>query len=422
MRRPERSEGPAASFALAVAFAVVIAVALPLGAQQQDSIALIRANPQKFWNLEVNVAGLVGRAESSFPGGQVGTYRLVDYTDSTGIAIESDDLPAPGRVLKVRGIVVPSRDNATIPIIREKSREALDKPQWLLWVIGIAGFAAVALGGALLYFMKRAPRVMLGVAPGDAARPPVPIVIGGPVKMAPPPVYMPWANPEARQSGQFRPTVDGPMSPPKPPPGAGTLPRTTPNGSPIIRETPGGTPIVRESGPSRVVSSDTPTPPSGGRVVPPPRPRPTVPMQRGGFNGPAVANPFALPPRPPRNGAPITQPFDPRPARTEPFEYTGARLEIVEGPDVGRKMPIGSNTIFIGREGGRRNHFPLTDPTVSTAQARILRDETFGFVLENEGKTNRTLLNGEVVDQPAALEDGAEMRMGATLIRFKLGT
>ncbi len=416
--RPERSEGPA--FALSLALLLLLSLlSLPLSAQTQDSIAAIRANPQKFWNLEVDVAGLVGRAESSLPGSQVGTYRLVDYTDTTGIAVESDDLPAPGRVLRIRGVVVPSRENATIPIIREKSREALDKPQWLLWIVAISGLIALGLGGALFYFLKRAPRVMPGVDPSDAARPPVPIVIGGPVRMAPPPVYMPWANLEGRQSGAFRPTLDGPMAPPKgPPPGAGTLPRTTPNGSPIVRQTPGGTPVIGTTG-------EHPSVPENGAAAaanePSRAPRPTVPVQRSVLGGPMVANPFALPPRPPARGAPITQPFDPRPPKTEPFEYTGARLEIVEGPDAGRKMPIGSNTIFIGREGGRRNHFPLTDPTVSTAQAKILRDETFGFVLENEGMTNRTLLNGEVVTEPVSLEDGAELRMGATLILFKIG-
>ncbi|MBI3792694.1 MAG: FHA domain-containing protein [Gemmatimonadetes bacterium] len=398
--------------------ALSLLVALPLGAQQQDSIAAIRANPQKYWNLEVNVAGLVGRAESSFPGGQLGTYRLVDYTDSTGIAIESDELPAPGRVLRVRGIVVPSRDNATIPIIREKERQSLDKPEWLLWVVVIAGVVALALGGALWYFIRRNPADAPGVPLSDAARPPVPIVIGGPVRMAPPPVYMPWAQPDQRPSGgMFRPSLDGPMAPPKgPPPGAGTLPRTTPNGTPIVRHTPGGTPVVPGEGEGATVGD------ASASTAPPVRPaRPTVPVQRSILGGPMVANPFAMPPRPPSQRAPITQPFEPRPPKTEPFEYTGARLEVVEGPDVGRKLPIGSNALLIGREGGRRNHFPLTDPTVSTAQARILRDETFGFVLENEGKTNVTMVNGEPANEPVALEDGMELRMGATLIRFKLG-
>ena len=422
-RRPEHSVASAFVRRLLALTLGVLGVALPLAGQQQDSIALIRASPQKFWNLEVHVAGLVGRAEATLPGAQVGTFRLVDYTDSTGIAIESDDLPPPGSVVRVRGIVVPSRENATIPIIRERQRESMDKPAWLLWVVAVAGVIAFGLALALWYFIRRNPSDAPGVPEGDAARPPVPIVVGGPVRMAPPPVYMPWASPEARSSGaMLRPSLDGPMVFGKgPPPGAGTLPRTTPNGTPILRATPRGTPIVNPAGDTPLAgnaSSDAPTP-KGASANPRP-PRPTVPVQRAIVGNPYGANPFAMPPRPPGR-APITQPFEPRPPRTEPFEYTGARLEIVEGPDVGRKMPIGSNTILIGREGGRRNHFPLTDPTVSTAQAKIVRDETFGFVLENEGKTNRTLLNDEPVAEPMSLEDGAEIRMGATLIRFKLG-
>lgn len=385
---------------------VLALVAWPAGAQQQDSIAAIRANPMRFWNREVTVAGLVGKAESSFPGGQVGTYRMVDYTDSTGIAISSDDLPAPGRVLRVKGIVRPSREDATIPIVVEKTREALDKPEWLLWVVVIAAVLAVGLGGALWYFLKRNPAEAPGVPEADAARPPVPIVIGGPVKMAPPPVYMPWANPEARASGAMpRPTLDGPPAPRGPLPGAGALPRTTLGGTPVVPEPEPATDL----GAAASAAGDQPEPFYVRR--------PTVPVQRT-----VAPNPFALPPRPPARGAPVTQPFEPKAPRTEPFEYTGARLEVIEGPDMGRKLPIGSNTLFIGREGGRRNHFALTDPTVSTAQARILRDETFGWILENEGKTNVTMVNGEPAMEPVALEDGMEVRMGATLIRFKLGS
>lgn len=389
-----------------------IVLASPLAAQVQDSIAAIRANPQKYWNLEVTVAGLVGRAESSMPGGQIGTFRLVDYTDSTGIAIESEDVPAPGSVLRVHGVVVPSRENATIPIVRERSREALDKPTWLLWVVAGAGLMAVVLAGVLIYFIKRGSTPLPGVALSDAARPPVPIVIGGPVKMAPPPVYMPWAQPGARASGaMMRPSIEEPMVARRTPPaGAGTLPRDTPGGTPVIRATV-EMPTIPGPGAGQGMRDDSLTPPSSPRILSGP----------DGMQFPP--NQFALPPRPrPRGSAPVTQPFNPPPPRTEPFEYTGARLEVLEGPDVGRKVPIGSNVLCIGREGGRRNHLPLKDPTVSLQQAKIMRDDTFGFVLENESKTNRTLVNGEIVMDQVALENGDEVRMGATLIRFLLGS
>ena len=412
--RPERSQGPALPVSVKRCLLILAAalVASPLFAQTQDSIAAIRANPQKYWNLEVTVAGLVGRAESSMPGGQLGTFRLVDYTDSTGIAVESEDLPAPGRVLRVHGVVVPSRDNATIPIVKERSREALDKPTWLLWVVAGAGLMAVALAGVLIYFIKRGSTPAPGVALSDAARPPVPIVIGGPVKMAPPPVYMPWAQPGARASGALmRPSFDESMAARKTPPaGAGTLPRHTPGGTPVIRPTV-EMPTIASPGAAHGGRDDLRTPPSSPRILSGP----------GGMQFPP--NQFALPPRPgTRAPAPVTQPFNPAPPRTEPFEYTGARLEVLEGPDAGRKVPIGSHVLYIGREGGRRNHLPLKDPTVSLQQAKILRDDTFGFVLENESKTNRTLLNGDIVLEPVALENGAEVRMGATLIRFLLGS
>lgn len=400
---------------------LTFALASPLIAQQ-DSIAAIKANPQRYWNLEVTVAGLVGRADPALAGSQGGSYRLIDYTDTLGVAIESDELPAPGRLLRVRGIVVPSRDNATVPMIRERGRDALDRPPWLLWVIAVAATFAVALSVALYIAFKR--RNEPGAAPLDAARPPVPIVIGGPVKMAPPPVFMPWAQPGARTSGAMpRPSLDGPV---RSTPGAGTLPRITPGGTPAARPsppahrvTPGGS---RIPGMDELLSNEgghTPrmdelivrreTPPGMGTLIPGPgprgTPRSTVPIRMSG----GVPMP------------PLTQPFEPPAPRTEPFEYTGARLEVTEGPDVGRKVPIGSNTLLIGRDGGRRNHLALSDSTVSRAQARILRDETFGFVLENESGTNRTLVNGEPAAEPIALEDGAQIRMGSTLVTFRTG-
>ena len=375
--------------ALVFALAFGVAGALPARAQQQDSIALILANPQKYWNLQVTVAGMVDRANASLTGSQAGTYRLTDYTDSTGIAIVSEDLPAPGRVFRVRGIVAPSPDNATVPIIKERSRDALDKPSWLLGVVLGAGVLAIMLLGALIFVLRR--RGDAGAAPLDAARPPVPIVIGGPLKMMPPPVYMPWAQPGARSSGSMpRPSLDGPLGPPRIGPGVDVNAlRTTPGGTPVQRLTPGGTPVHRPR--------QMGTPSSMGTGLPPQRSAP------------------------PGRGAPLTQPFEAPTPRTEPFEYTGARLEVDEGPDAGKRLPIGSASLFIGREGGRRNHLVLSDRTVSLAQASVVMDGS-EFRLVNESKTNRTLVNGEPVHDPMLLEDGAEIRMGATVVRFRVGT
>ena len=385
-----RSALLASGRAIVLALSLVVSAAGPARAQQ-DSIALILANPQKYWNLQVTVAGMVDRANAALTGSQAGTYRLTDYTDSTGIAVVSEDLPAPGRVFRVRGIVVPSPENATIPVIRERSRDALDKPSWLLAVVIGAGALAVALLLALLFVLRR--RGDVGAAPLDAARPPVPIVIGGPLKMMPPPVYMPWANPGARTSGALpRPSLDGPLAPPRVGPGVDVNAlRMTPGGTPVQRLTPGGTPV------QRAMAMGTPA--SMGTGLPPQRPS----MPGRGAGAP-----------------PLTQPFEASAPRTEPFEYTGARLEVDEGPDAGKRLPIGSSNLLIGREGGRRNHLTLTDRTVSLAQASIVRDDA-QFRLVNESKTNRTLVNGEPVHDPIPLEDGAEIRMGATVVRFRLG-
>jgi hypothetical protein len=107
------------------------------------------------------------------------------------------------------------------------------------------------------------------------------------------------------------------------------------------------------------------------------------------------------------------------PAKTQAFRYFGATLQVTEGPDSGREAPIGVSPFLIGRTGGRDNHLPLSDGTVSLTQSQIRYDEALkSFTLVNESQTNKTVLDGKPVDA-ADLQDGAKIRMGATVITFR---
>jgi putative peptide zinc metalloprotease protein len=87
----------------------------------------------------------------------------------------------------------------------------------------------------------------------------------------------------------------------------------------------------------------------------------------------------------------------------EPLELVladGRRVALVE-------------TITIGR--APRNVIPLTDPSVSREHARIRAAEgDGGLVLEDVGSAFGTWLDGERVQRPVALDDGATIRLGDT--------
>lgn len=103
---------------------------------------------------------------------------------------------------------------------------------------------------------------------------------------------------------------------------------------------------------------------------------------------------------------------------TVTFQYWGYGLEVVEGPDQGRKVQIGVSPFYIGRAGGRSNHLELSDRTVSRSQCAIRHNGRNGhFTLEHQGGTNSTYVDGSPV-QALSLEDGLRFRMGSTVVSF----
>ena len=87
---------------------------------------------------------------------------------------------------------------------------------------------------------------------------------------------------------------------------------------------------------------------------------------------------------------------------------------IEQSPSEGAEHAVEQGTT-IGREGC---DITLGDPDVSRRHAEI--QVSNGDILINDlGSTNGTFVNGERIDQPRALSDGDEVRIGAVVLRLR---
>jgi hypothetical protein len=96
---------------------------------------------------------------------------------------------------------------------------------------------------------------------------------------------------------------------------------------------------------------------------------------------------------------------------------TGPHLLVLTGPDAGARLPLGSDQV-LGR--GARAGIRLRDPLVSRRHAR-LRVEGGAAVLDDLGAKNGVTVDGVRVDRrPVRLRDGAELRLGGTILALVL--
>lgn len=96
-----------------------------------------------------------------------------------------------------------------------------------------------------------------------------------------------------------------------------------------------------------------------------------------------------------------------------PSPRAAASLEVIEGGGT-RTYPLSERQLTIGRL--EDCEVVLSDPATSREHARVVAVED-GFVIEDLGSTNGTLLNDEPIER-ALLEDGDVVTIGATRIRF----
>jgi len=91
-------------------------------------------------------------------------------------------------------------------------------------------------------------------------------------------------------------------------------------------------------------------------------------------------------------------------------------LEVVSGPDRGRRVVATTDEISVGTAAGAE--LLLTDPTVSR-QHLCVRATPSGFSLRDLGSSNGTTLGGYKVES-AWLKNGAQLALGMTTLRFEV--
>jgi pSer/pThr/pTyr-binding forkhead associated (FHA) protein len=91
-------------------------------------------------------------------------------------------------------------------------------------------------------------------------------------------------------------------------------------------------------------------------------------------------------------------------------------LEIVEGADAGRQIPL-DNVIDVGREPSLPLHLD-EDTQVSRRHARITA-QGGQVVVEDLGSTNGTYVNDQPISSPRTLNPGDKVRIGLTVLELR---
>jgi two-component system cell cycle response regulator len=106
------------------------------------------------------------------------------------------------------------------------------------------------------------------------------------------------------------------------------------------------------------------------------------------------------------------------PARARSLGTPRPTLTIMSGMEAGRMIPLGKDTVVIGREADVG--LTIDDPGLSRRHARIVSDGHGKYRIEDLGSTNGTLVAGRRVIL-APLEPGDYVQLGGSLlVRFDL--
>ena len=93
-------------------------------------------------------------------------------------------------------------------------------------------------------------------------------------------------------------------------------------------------------------------------------------------------------------------------------------LEIVEGPEAGRQIPLPDQPFEIGRDG---TGVELKgDELVSRAHVRVTPTGE-GATVEDLDSRNGTFVNGDEIHSPAYLAPGGQLLVGVTLLELRRG-
>ena len=88
-------------------------------------------------------------------------------------------------------------------------------------------------------------------------------------------------------------------------------------------------------------------------------------------------------------------------------------LAVISGFDEGRRQSFTDFPISIGRLPD--NDFQLKDPFVSRRHCTIYKEDNY-FTLSDLKSTNKTVLNGEILNAPVKVKKADQLGLGSNLI------
>jgi len=115
--------------------------------------------------------------------------------------------------------------------------------------------------------------------------------------------------------------------------------------------------------------------------------------------------------------APAPQTARPAPAPSAGGGRVPARLVITSGPKTGLEVPLGSESMSIGRSS--ESGLVIRDDYTSSHHARLSRRGDM-WLIQDLGSTNGTFLGGERLgDKPVQVNIGTPIKVGATTFELR---
>ncbi len=98
-------------------------------------------------------------------------------------------------------------------------------------------------------------------------------------------------------------------------------------------------------------------------------------------------------------------------------EAKEACLVVIYGAEIGKKLPLGSGAVIIGRSS--KSDVQVDQESVSRNHAKI-KNNGKHFAIRDLGSTNGTYVNDELIDE-MNLRDGDQIKIGRTIFKFLTG-
>jgi hypothetical protein len=143
--------------------AVALTLAAPPG-PSHPTIASLKANPASVGSQTVDIDGTVVEIRSSTPMGNSGFYRLVDASDTAGVLVQTENLPADGGAFSVKARMVPGRPAGQLLTLAEIHRSPIDgRPRAPIAALVLSVLALLVLAVLAVRAIREQRRYLLAL-------------------------------------------------------------------------------------------------------------------------------------------------------------------------------------------------------------------------------------------------------------------